>query len=51
MAPGQIYPYPITVTLKDYEDQIMVLDSTSTVEFMPYDASSTSLNVLYQSTK
>ena len=32
LASGQKYPYSFTVELVDYDDQIMVTDSSSTIE-------------------
>ena len=43
---GQIVPFEMTISLKDWDDQIMNLDNESTIEIFPYDSTDLNLKVL-----
>ena len=45
-ASGQIYRSPFNVSLLDYDDQVLNLDSSSVVSIIPLDLKTTSLKVL-----
>jgi len=36
---GQIIPYKMTLSLKDWDSQTMILDDSSSIEIVPYDQS------------
>ena len=40
----------MTISLKDFDDQVMNLDNESTIEIFPYDSTNEELKVLGQTT-
>ena len=48
VASGQVYPYTFTISLVDYDGQMMNYE-TSNIQIIPSNSSSTNLNTVFES--